>query len=123
MCLNVFITLLVAILAGSGQGSYLPSVWSNTGLNSWNSVNTWPSAAWPVASVYGGLNSWNGLYGTTKANSWGLPLTYSAGVYGGVWGYPGHAQTVVPVSKQVAATPGSFDISPVPVGGERLLVH
>lgn len=87
-------------------------------------------SAYPYAGAWSGAGVYGGLYGGHKtvvqanlghetAYPWG---TYGAGVYGGAWGHHGLAQTVVPVSKQIAATPGSVHVAPVPVGGEKLVV-
>ncbi|KAL9707256.1 hypothetical protein quinque_010774 [Culex quinquefasciatus] len=78
--------------------------------------------------LYGGL--YGGHKTVVQANlghetpyPWGQPWgTYGAGVYGGAWGHHGLAQTVVPVSKQIAATPGSVHVAAVPVGGEKVVV-
>ncbi|KAL1391505.1 hypothetical protein pipiens_012349 [Culex pipiens pipiens] len=115
------ILLLIASLAVATSGSYLPTAWpyAAAGWNSgaWNTVGVLPYAnSWSYPSVYnnGWNNGWNGGL-VTKVNPWGLS-------YGAGWGYHGlAARSVVPVEKQIAATPGSLDISPVPVGGERFV--
>ncbi|XP_055635399.1 uncharacterized protein LOC129775126 [Toxorhynchites rutilus septentrionalis] len=132
--MKVFIALLVATLAVAAQGSYLPTVWPQHGAwnawNGWNGLNTWDnhglvakswSPAWPVASQWN--NGWNGYYGgVNKLNSWGLPWAgYGAGAYG--WGSHGLAHTVVPVSKQIASTPGSLHVAPVPLDGVKAVLH
>ncbi|XP_055644919.1 uncharacterized protein LOC129780564 [Toxorhynchites rutilus septentrionalis] len=130
------IVLLVASLAVAAQASYLPTAWPlSVGWNSWNGLgglNAWDnhgiaaypyakswSAGWPVASQWN--NGWNGYYGgVDKLNSWGLPWAgYGAGAYG--WGHHGLAKTVVPVAKQIASTPGSLHVAPVPIGGEKVV--
>ncbi|KAL1374267.1 hypothetical protein pipiens_000773, partial [Culex pipiens pipiens] len=107
-------------------------VQANLGHNAYPYAGAWSGAGWPATSVYGGL--YGGLYGGHKtvvqanlgheaAYPWGQPWgTYGAGVYGAGWGHHGLAQTVVPVSKQIAATPGSVHVAPVPVGGEKVVV-
>ncbi|XP_055588887.1 uncharacterized protein LOC129741204 [Uranotaenia lowii] len=127
------------------------SVWpySNGDWNSWNSWNNWnglntwtgshlgltggyPSSyynnLWTSPSLYDG-----GLYGghktvvqTNVVNGgypWEQPWgTYGAGVYGwGGYSHHGYAKTVVPVEKQVAATPGSVHVAPVPVDGVKVV--
>ncbi|XP_053692461.1 uncharacterized protein LOC128740909 [Sabethes cyaneus] len=139
--MKVFIALFAVAMASAAQASYLPAVdsaWSHSGLgwNSWNDWDDWNgnhiaaypyakswSSAWPAASLY---NGWDGQYGLglNKVNSWGLPWgTYGAdhGAYG--WGHPGLVKTVVPVAKQIAATPGSLHIAPVPLGPEKVVAH
>ncbi|KAL9707525.1 hypothetical protein quinque_011043 [Culex quinquefasciatus] len=89
------ILLLIASLAVATSGSYLPTAWpyAAAGWNSgaWNTANSW---SYPSVYNNGWNNGWNGGL-VTKVNPW--------------------------VEKQIAATPGSLDISPVPVGGERFV--
>ncbi|XP_058814656.1 uncharacterized protein LOC131678492, partial [Topomyia yanbarensis] len=126
-----------------------PSTWQVTPqIAAYPYAKSW-SSAWPAASLY---NGWNGYYSeANKAHSWGLPLeSYGAGWgyqnlakvvapvkinswglpwenYGAGandWGYQhGLVKTVVPVSKQIAATPGSVFVAPVSVGGEKVVLH
>ncbi|XP_039439275.1 uncharacterized protein LOC120420343 [Culex pipiens pallens] len=117
---------------GGLYGGHKTVVQANLGHNAYPYAGAWSGAGWPTTSVYGGL--YGGLYGGHKtvvqANlgheatyPWGQPWgTYGAGVYGGAWGHHGLAQTVVPVSKQIAATPGSVHVAAVPVGGEKVVV-
>ncbi|XP_065083718.1 uncharacterized protein LOC135705794 [Ochlerotatus camptorhynchus] len=141
-----FIALVIASLTVAAQGSYLPTIntaavaWPySSARNSWNGWNTWDNqhhhddglvaypyvndwSSAPVASAYGP----SGLYGHKTvvqenlgghAYPWGLPWgTYGAGGYGG---HHGWGKSVVPVSKMIAATPGSLHVAPVPVGGKE----
>ncbi|XP_001842061.2 uncharacterized protein LOC6031229 [Culex quinquefasciatus] len=117
---------------GGLYGEHKTVFQANLGHNAYPYAGAWSGAGWPTTSVYGSL--YGGLYGGHKtvvqANlghetpyPWGQPWgTYGAGVYGGAWGHHGLAQTVVPVSKQIAATPGSVHVAAVPVGGEKVVV-
>ncbi|XP_039450938.1 shematrin-like protein 1 [Culex pipiens pallens] len=121
-----------ASVYGGLYGGHKTVVQANLGHNAYPYAGAWSGAGWPATSVYGGL--YGGLYGGHKtvvqanlgheaAYPWGQPWgTYGAGVYGAGWGHHGLAQTVVPVSKQIAATPGSVHVASVPVGGEKVVV-
>ncbi|XP_055634880.1 uncharacterized protein LOC129774871 [Toxorhynchites rutilus septentrionalis] len=129
--MKMIIAFLVAGLAVATQGSYLPTAWPQSvlwnnwsgwnGLNAWDNhgiaaypyAKSWSAAGWPV----GGMDNYGGM---DKLNSRGLPWAgYGAGVYG--WGHHGLAKTVVPVAKQIASTPGSLHVAPVPIGGEKVV--
>ncbi|EAT46603.1 AAEL002180-PA [Aedes aegypti] len=148
--MKVFIAIIALTLTVASQASYVPeaaypswpvstSVWPPYGVYGKGLYNAWPHANVAAWNGHSYVNSWspewapsygydNGLYGhkvnsLNSAYSWGLPWeTYgnAAGVYG--WGHKGGYLSSVPVSKQIAATPGSFHVAPVPVGGEKLIV-
>ncbi|XP_019539918.2 shematrin-like protein 2 [Aedes albopictus] len=111
--------------------------WNNAaGWNTWN--NGWNSWSDDGHSSYGypgyAAGAWSPAnYGhktvVVHANSgktaypYGLPWgTYGAGVHGWTGHHGGYLPTIVPVSKQVAATPGSVHVAAVPVGGEKVVV-
>ncbi|XP_058447641.1 uncharacterized protein LOC131428023 [Malaya genurostris] len=131
-----------SLIGNSYAQSWAPQISAYPYAKSW-------SSAWPAASLY---NDWNGYHGgVNKIQSWGLPLesygsgwryqnlakvaapvtvnswglpwgSYGTGAYG--WGHhQGLIKTVVPVSKQIAATPGSIHVAPVPVDVEKVIVH
>ncbi|XP_029727635.2 uncharacterized protein LOC115265826 [Aedes albopictus] len=117
---------------GWGNGWNNAAGW-NTWNNGWNSWNN-DGHGW-YGYPYGAAGAWSPAhYGGHKtvvqanlgkaAYPWGLPWgTYGAGVHGWTGHHGGYLPTtVVPVSKQVAATPGSVHVAAVPVGGEKVVV-
>ncbi|XP_058824508.1 uncharacterized protein LOC131685088 [Topomyia yanbarensis] len=134
--MKTIVALMFATLTIAAQGSYVQSVWpsNSLGWNSWNGLNngwsgwnswddhssvawplasgrTWPSAAWPAASLYN--QGWNGWYApkTTvvqaniaKVNPWGLP-----------WASYGHGYNnyLGEVPTAIAANPGAVHVAPL----------
>ncbi|KXJ80800.1 hypothetical protein RP20_CCG023445 [Aedes albopictus] len=104
------------------------NTWNN-GWNSWNDDgHGWYGYPYAAASAWSPAN-----YGhktvVVEANlgktayPYGLPWgTYGAGAQGWTGHHGGYLPTVVTVSKQVAATPGSVHVAAVPVGGEKVVV-
>ncbi|KXJ74482.1 hypothetical protein RP20_CCG013573 [Aedes albopictus] len=108
-----------------GKGLYNNNAWQHANSAAWNGHSSYVNSWSPAWSQYNGYD--NGLYGHNinvlkSEYPWGQPWgTYrNAGVYG--WGHHGGYLSSVPVSKQIAATPGSVHVAPVPVGGEKLIV-
>ncbi|KXJ69785.1 hypothetical protein RP20_CCG025835 [Aedes albopictus] len=142
--MKVFITIIALTLAVASQASYISeapyaswpvstSVWPSYGVYGKGLYNNaWPYAKSDAWNTHSYINSWspawsqyygsdNGLYGHNvnvlkSAYSWGQPWgTYgNAGVHG--WGNHGGYLSSVPVSKQIAATPGSVHVAPVREG-------
>ncbi|XP_062552623.1 shematrin-like protein 2 [Armigeres subalbatus] len=109
--------------------------WKNGWNNEWNSWNNgWNSWNAGAHGVYGYPNAgaWSNAYlghNTVVQANWGKALpyglpwgTYGAGVNGWTGLHGGYLPTAVPVSKQVAATPGSVHVAAVPVGGGKLVI-
>ncbi|KXJ69781.1 hypothetical protein RP20_CCG025831 [Aedes albopictus] len=135
--MKIFITIIALTLAVATQASYISeaphpswpvstSVWPSYGVygkglynNAWQHAN---SAAWNAHSY---VNSWspawsqyngydNGLYGHNvnawkSAYPWGQPWGTYGNARGYGWGHHG-GYLSVPVSKQIAATPGSVHV-------------
>ncbi|XP_055548694.1 uncharacterized protein LOC129732159 [Wyeomyia smithii] len=119
--MKVFIALFVVALTAATQASYLPT--AGLGWNSWNDWNDWDDhhgvAGYPYAKSWSSSlyndDGWNGHFG-----SWGLPW----GSYGAGWGHSGLVKSVVPVGNQIAATPGSLHVAPVPLGpAQEVITH
>ncbi|XP_055551083.1 uncharacterized protein LOC129733322 [Wyeomyia smithii] len=113
--MKMFIVLLVAALAVSTHGVYVPAALPTyaAGWNSWNGAASYPHASLLQGVPYPLQNEWNGgnSYGI-DANPWGLPWgTYGAGPYG--WGQQNIANTLVPVAQPFALAAGPGFIAPV----------
>ncbi|XP_001654945.2 uncharacterized protein LOC5573909 [Aedes aegypti] len=116
---------------------YGHNYWNNGWNNGWNTWNNgWNSWNNDGHGLYGGYpyaGAWSPAYygghktvvqaNLGKPYAYGLPWgSYGAGVHGWTGHHGGYLPSVVPVSKQVAATPESVHVAAVPVGAQKVVV-